>query len=149
MARVKSTTHMNHASGESPVWIDNLKVCSYDVDFTRRATCTSLCRYFLEAAWNHAEALGMGFSDLAQKGQFWVLSRLLLEVERYPLWGSALTLRTWPRAVKSVFAMRDFEFVDGTGSRLAAGSSAWLVLDAVSKRPQRLNKLLPSLMHLG
>lgn len=131
---------------EAPLWMEQLKLRSYDVDSTHRATSASLCRYFLEAAWNHAEALGVGFGQLASQGRFWVLSRLLLEVERYPVWGSAVSLRTWPRAVKSVFARRDFEMTDSDGARLAAGSSAWLVLDTATKRPQRFNKLMPGLM---
>ena len=133
---------------EAPVWTEQLRICSYDVDFTRRATSASLCRYFLEAAWNHAEALGAGFTQMASQSKFWALSRLLLEVQHYPVWGSAATLRTWPRAAKSVFAMRDFELADGAGTRLAAGSSAWLVLDSASKRPQRPKKMLPDLVSL-
>jgi medium-chain acyl-[acyl-carrier-protein] hydrolase len=58
-------------------------------------------------------------------------------------------LRTWPRGLKPVFALRDFELQDDTGRRVAAGSSAWLVLDAISKRPQRLHKLFPSLAALN
>jgi medium-chain acyl-[acyl-carrier-protein] hydrolase len=139
---------MNSVSTEPPLWTEQLKICSYDVDFTRRATSATLCRYFLEAAWNHAEALGVGFSDLGRQGKLWVLSRLVLEVQQYPIWGSAATLRTWPRGAKSVFAMRDFELADGAGTRIAAGSSAWLVLDATSKRPQRLQKLMPELAGL-
>ncbi len=139
---------MNPGSAAAPVWTEQLRICSYDVDLTRRATSMCLCRYFLEAAWNHAEALGFGFSHLARQGKLWVLSRLALEVDRYPVWGSAVTLRTWPRGVKSVFALRDFEVADGAGTRLAAGSSAWLVLDAGSKRPQRPNRVLSGVADL-
>ena len=133
----------------APVWVERLKICSYDVDFSRAATSASLCRYFLDAAWNHAEALGVGYRHLQSQDKFWVLSRLRLQVERFPDWGSAVTLRTWPRPVQSVFAMRDFELVDDAGARLAAGSSAWLILDAASKRPQRLSRLLPGLIELA
>lgn len=133
----------------SPLWTEQIRICSYDVDFTRRATLASLCRYFLEAAWNHAESLGVGFNYLQNQQKFWVLSRLLMELERPPAWGSPVTVRTWPRQVRSVFAMRDFEFLDSAGMRVVAGSSAWLVLDAVSKRPQRLEKLLPGLEDWG
>ena len=126
-----------------------MRICSFDVDSSREATAVSLCRYFLEAAWNHAEALGVGFEHLGAQNRFWVLSRLLIEIGQSPVWGSGATLRTWPRPVKSVFAMRDFEMVARDGKRLAAGSSAWLVLDAVSKRPQRLQKLLPGLTEFG
>jgi medium-chain acyl-[acyl-carrier-protein] hydrolase len=133
---------------DSPVWTEPLRICSYDVDFTRRATLTSLSRYFLEAAWNHAEAMGVGFEYMRRQGKGWVLSRLLCEVREYPVWRSQVTLRTWPRATEALFAMRDFEMVNGAGNRLAAGSSAWLVLDATTRRPQRLQKLLPHLTGL-
>jgi medium-chain acyl-[acyl-carrier-protein] hydrolase len=132
-------------STEPPVWIEPVRIGSFDVDATRRATGTGLCRYFLEAAWNHAEALGVGFNHLRAQGKFWVLARLRLEVKQYPIWGSKVVLRTWPRGVESVFAMREFTMEEEQGQLLAAGSSAWLVLDMISKRPQRLAKILPSL----
>ncbi len=140
---------MEPASSEPPVWTEELRIRSYDVDATRRATSLSLCRYFLEAAWNHAEALGFGFSHLQTQGKFWVLARFRFEVQQYPAWGDRAVLRTWPRGLKSVFALRDFELQDETGRRLAAGSSAWLVIDAISKRPQRLHKLFPNLAALN
>jgi medium-chain acyl-[acyl-carrier-protein] hydrolase len=140
---------MDPASNETPVWSEELRIRSYDVDATRRATSLSVCRYFLEAAWNHAEALGLGFAHLRSQGKFWVLARLRCEVEQYPAWGGRAILQTWPRGLKSVFALRDFELQDDTGKRFVAGSSAWLVLDAASKRPQRLHKLFPSLAALN
>lgn len=136
---------MEPASNEAPPWTEELRIRSYDVDSTRRATSLSVCRYFLEAAWNHAEALGLGFSHLQRQGKFWVLARLRLEMQQYAAWGDRVMLRTWPRGLRSVFALRDFELQDETGTRVAAGSSTWLVLDAVSKRPQRLHKLFPGL----
>lgn len=140
---------MTSVSGNSPLWTELLRIRSFDVDSTRHATLISLYRYFLDAAWNHAEALGIGFEYLQTQNRFWVLSRLLLEVKDYPLWGSVITLRTWPRLVKTVFAMRDFEILDKDGVRIAAGSSAWLVLDAASKRPQRVNKLAAAMPNLS
>lgn len=140
---------MTSLSSESPLWTEQLRIRSFDVDFTRRATLISLYRYLLDAAWNHAEALGIGFEYLQAQNRFWVLSRLLLEVKAYPLWGSVITLRTWPRLVKTVFAMRDFEILDYDGLRIVAGSSAWLVLDAATKRPQRVNKLAAAMPNLS
>jgi medium-chain acyl-[acyl-carrier-protein] hydrolase len=136
---------MESSSIPSPIWSERIEIRSYDVDATRQTTILSLFRYFLEAAWNHAQSLGFGFGHLAAQGKFWVLSRLRIEVAQYPVWGSQATLRTWPRGIQTAFALRDFELLDEPNQRLAAGSSAWLVLDSVSKRPQRLLKLLPNL----
>ncbi len=127
-------------------WTEPLTIHSYDVDCTRQATLEALCRYFLEAAWNHAEALGFGFSHLAREGKVWVLSRLVVELDARPGWGEQLTLNTWPRGVQGIFALRDFELLAANGSRAAGGSSAWLILDARSRRPQRIEKFLTPIL---
>jgi acyl-ACP thioesterase len=134
---------MNGSVLPPAIWIEEFKVHSYEVDLKRKASLETLCRFFQEAAWNHAEALGAGYSHLQQLKKFWVLSRLRLEIQRYPAWGETVTIRTWPRAAKSVFAWRDFEVVDGVGARLVGGTSGWLIIDTVSRRPQRMEKILP------
>jgi acyl-ACP thioesterase len=111
------------------------------VDFAKRASPEAICRWFLEAAWNHAEQLGIGYRHLADYNYLWVLSRLVVRFEGHAAWGETVELRTWPRGVSGVFALRDFECYDRTGHRMVAGSSSWLVLDATNHRPQRLDKL--------
>jgi acyl-ACP thioesterase len=115
---------------------------SYDVDFRKRATPEAICRAFLEAAWNHAEDLGVGYAELAKQNKFWVLARLFVKIESYPHWGETVDLTTWPRGTSGVFALRDFEILNAEAKRLAAGSSSWLVLDAATHRPQRIEKLV-------
>lgn len=136
---------MEHSSTEASVWTERFRIRSYDVDGTQTATLPRLCAYFLEAAWNHAETLGFGFTHLRKEGKFWVLSRFRLEMQEYPSWGDEVTLRTWPRGFEGAFALRDFELLNTRGARLGAGTSAWLILDLISKRPQRPHKLLPNL----
>lgn len=124
------------------IWAETFRVHSYEVDFTQRATLTTLCHFFQEAAWNHAERLGVGYSQLQTESRLWVLSRLLIELNHYPRWGDSVTVRTWPRHARSVFAMRDFRILDASGSALAAGTSAWLVLDSSTRKPLRADKIL-------
>ncbi len=131
------------------VWSESACVHSYEADFQGWASLESLCRFFQEAAWKHAEALGVGYHHLARRNELWVLARLRVEIKRLPRWGETFTIQTWPRAAKSVFAMRDFEMLDGSGARLAAGSSAWLVLDATTRKPRRSDKLLSSICSLA
>jgi len=130
------------ANGPPVRWTQEFGVHSFDVDFRRHASIETVCRFFMEAAWNHAEALGFGFSHLAAQGKVWVLSRLSVRVVRNPQWGETVCVRTWPRATKSVFAMRDFQLLSGAGDVMASGASAWLVLDANSRRPQRPERVL-------
>jgi medium-chain acyl-[acyl-carrier-protein] hydrolase len=128
-----------------PAWEGCFSVQSFDADFHGLGTLEALCRYFQEAAWNHAEALGLGFHALQSQNCLWVLSRLLVEISDYPRWGERVTLRTWPRPPGPLLALRDFEILSDKGTRLAAGSSAWLVLRSSNRRPQRLDRLQPAL----
>lgn len=132
---------MHNQPAEAALWTEPLRVRSYDVDFLHRAKLDALARFFFEAAWNHAEALGVGFSHLAAQKQFWVLSRLAIKIDRCPTWGQNLRLETWPRSSAGILAWRDFEIFSDSGERCAAGASGWLVLDASTRRPQRLDKL--------
>ena len=133
---------MGTAQTEPGVWRQNWQAHSYEVDFRKRATVESICRCFLDAAWNHAEQLGFGYGHLAKQGLLWVLVRLLVRIERYPLWSDNAELSTWPRGTSGAFALRDFELLERDGKRLATGASNWLVLDAATHRPQRIDKLL-------
>jgi len=137
---------MTSSESKEAIWAEEFKVHSYDVDFKKMATLESLCRHFQEAAWAHAEQLGVGYKKLQQENQLWVLARLLVKAERYPTWGEMQTLHTWPRAAKSVFAMRDFEMLDSSATRIVAGASAWLVLDATTRKPQRVDKLVSTII---
>ena len=49
------------------IWEEHATIRSYDVDAARNATIESLLRYFQEAAWNHAEHLGVGYSHLRRQ----------------------------------------------------------------------------------
>src|SRR5215813_912680 len=86
--------HMSESPAE--IWTEAFRVHSYEVDFEGRATLETLCHYFQEAAWNHAERLGVGYSHLQREQRLWVLSRLLIKIDGYPLWGDAISVRTWP-----------------------------------------------------
>lgn len=130
------------AAESTPLWTEKIRIRSYDVDLKKKASPEALCRYFLEAAWNHAEELGFGFSHLAQQQRFWVLARLVIRITGRPQWGDEVLLKTWPRPARSILALRDFEILDAGGNQLLGGSSAWLVLDSASRRPQRLDGLL-------
>jgi acyl-ACP thioesterase len=115
------------------------------MDQQSRLSLLSAVNYFQESAWRNAEAMGLGYSDLAAKNRFWVLSRLYIEMYRYPLWGDTVQLETWPKGMESLFAMRDFRIKSanaGTPSLLGAGTTAWLIIDGTTHRLQRVEHIL-------
>jgi len=123
-------------------WVDRYPIHSYEIDQQSRLSFVSTINYFQESAWRNAESLGVGFHDLALKDRFWVLSRLYVEMYRYPLWGDTIQLETWPKGIESLFALRDFRIKSADGKELlGAGASAWLIIDGSTHRLQRVEQV--------
>lgn len=110
-------------------WEMDFEIRSFDVDTNCTARLPSFCKYIQEAAYYHAEHLGLGHSDLWPLKMAWVLSRMRIEVERLPQWGETVKLRTWPSARDRLFYYRDFEFTDENGDVILLASTAWFVID--------------------
>ncbi len=80
---------------------------------------------------------------------YWVHSRMKIRFYSFPRVKDRLTIHTWPKTIQQkLFYIRDFEILDGAGERIVAATSAWLVINAVTRRlvmPSSLNMELPSL----
>lgn len=137
-----------NASEKKKTWIDKYTIRSYEVDTQKKATLPALCRFLQESAYHHAHNLELGYVHLREKNQFWVLSRLLIKMDRYPGWGDNIEVHTWPTGVERLFAIRDFKILDESGNRLGAAVSAWLILDGEKRRPQRPDHLENEIGHL-
>jgi len=117
----------------------HITVHSYDIDFNSKLNIFSLFNYFQEIAWEHAAILQFGLEDLSKKNLFWVLSRVRVEIVRFPNWNEKITLITYPRGIDGLFALRDYEVYDINGNCIISSSGSWLILDAKNRRPIRLN----------
>ena len=123
-------------------WIDQYQIHSYEVDQYSCLSIVSAVNYFQESAWRNAESMGFGFKDLAAKDRFWILSRMYIEMYRYPMWGDVIQLETWPKGMESLFALRDFRIKSADGKELlGAGTSAWLIIDGTTHRLQRIDHI--------
>lgn len=117
------------------------EIRSTDVDFSDQLQLPSVFAYLQEAAYRHAEQLGIGASCLDQLSLSWVLTKISLRLERLPVWGEQVQVRTWSRGAEKLLFVRDFILSAGPagGPYLPFGraSSEWLVVSSGSHRPQR------------
>lgn len=118
------------------IWTDHYTVNWYDADPGNRAGMVSICKFLQESAWNHANHLGCGYRTAGEVNQAWVIVRLLVKMERFPAWEERITVRTWPRGMDGLLAVRDFEILDVHGKKIGGASSHWLVIDSVTRKPQ-------------
>jgi medium-chain acyl-[acyl-carrier-protein] hydrolase len=116
----------------------NLSTRSFYINRYGRLSTSFLFYQMQDLAWEHAHVLGLGYEQLKQEQQFWVLSRLWVKISRRPVWGEDFTLETWSRGTDGFFAYRDYQFLDGKGHIITQATSSWLVLDVRTKRIVRL-----------
>ena len=114
----------------------SFKVRSYECGPDGRATLPTICNLFQEAASLHAASLGFGKGDFAAAGEniSWVLTRMVVKMNRYPVWEDELTVETFPRGGRKIVAWRDFEVKDAKGETLGVASSEWMIIDLATRK---------------
>jgi medium-chain acyl-[acyl-carrier-protein] hydrolase len=123
----------------SPVFRVESHVSYFDVDPRLRYTATAYWRTLQDAAAGHATAIGVATEQLRRQGQTWMLSRMIVEVDRAPLLGESLIVETWPSTqLRGVRAVRDFAMTNSRGETLARASSLWVIVDLNTRRPLRV-----------
>jgi medium-chain acyl-[acyl-carrier-protein] hydrolase len=123
-------------------WVETYPVRSFDADAEGRARPACLFRWMLDAAWGHVTGTPFGFSELEEKGRFWVLSKFYARFSAFPRWTQDVRVETWGTGVERLQALRCFSLSLPDGGPFAEASSAWLVLDRTTYRPQKLDDLL-------
>jgi medium-chain acyl-[acyl-carrier-protein] hydrolase len=119
-------------------WDEVFRIRSFEVDFRNRLHLNVLFHLLQETATNQIERQGVGVEVLRNRNEAWVLSRLLLEMDRYPGCGEEIRIETWPRGIERLFAHRDFQVTTDEGEILGRATSYWLLVDLTSRRPKRL-----------
>ncbi len=128
---------------------EEFPVASFDVDSNGRLSLPSLFARFQEIAGLHATHLGIGFEELRKLDVAWMLSRIKVRIESLPTWWETVTLRTWPKGVDRLFALRDFKVTSHHGKVLAVATTCWLLVELEKGRPRRIESLNVDLQFPG
>jgi acyl-ACP thioesterase len=105
-----------------------------DVDFTDSIRFTQMGGYLLHTAGENAKENGFGINDLHAEDLAWVLSRLSIEMYRYPKAEESFQIETWIEDFGRVFTTRNFRILDASGETLGAASSSWCLLDMKARK---------------
>jgi acyl-ACP thioesterase len=123
------------------VWREEFFIRSYEVDLHGKVFVPVLLSFMQEAASNHVDSLRVGFSHLEEMNRVWVLSRIRIEVQRYPKWGERVVLLTWHAGEERLFGLREFRVSDDQKEVIVSAISAWLMLDRTTRKPVKPSEL--------
>ena len=103
----------------------------------------SLAAEIIEVATEHANMLGIGFSALLPEGIAWVLSRLTIEMIRYPRMHERYSIETWIETFTRSYSDRNFRiYLTETGEVIGYVRSVWTVIDIKERRLSDLSRYI-------
>lgn len=114
---------------------------AYLSDFKGRATLPMIGGFMLKAATRHAEDRGFGYTAMTSRKRVWVLSRMAIEIYKYPANDTVMTIKTWVADVNKLFTERCFAFLNENGENVGYARSVWAAIDIETRRPTNVLEL--------
>ena len=117
---------------------ERFTVRAYEADGRGWATPVALANYLQEVASAHAMQLGVAGEPLLERQATWVLFELGIRIERPPRWLSSVDVHTYPSGSDPRSATREYVIREADGSIAAVGSSRWMMMHVVRRRPIKI-----------
>lgn len=102
---------------------------------------TLIAQRVIEVATEHANILGIGYTDLIKLNAGWVLSRMSIEMTRYPKMNEEYSFTTWIEGVNRMYSERNMEIQDGKGDTIGYVRTIWVAIDMETRRPCDLTNI--------
>jgi medium-chain acyl-[acyl-carrier-protein] hydrolase len=133
---------------------ESFRIHPIECDFNQAWKPAPIMQHLTEIAGTHAAILGVGFDLMLSKNLYWIHSRMKIKFLGFPHAGDLVIIRTWPKTIRRrLLYIRDFEVLDSCGQRLIAATSAWVIINATTRRmapPKSVNLNLPEVKdHIG
>lgn len=123
------------------IYSERFWVSAGDTDPQQRLSLPTLTAKIIDVATIHANRLGIGNPDMPSPSMGWVLSRLTIDMTRYPAINSYFRLSTWIEDWNRFFSSRCFCIEDDEGKVLGYARSVWMVIDTATRRNAGLSAL--------
>ncbi len=114
-------------------------------DLSGRWQPGAVLRTLQEVSGDHAEGWGLGREALLNAGIAWVLSRIALKMDRYPVYGQTVTVHTWPGKTRHAFFPRHYT-LEMDGETIGCATALYVLMDIAERKmahPSRLPGQLP------
>ena len=111
------------------------------VDFQFRVTMAALGDILLTTAGLNADENGFGLRRLHEMDSAWVLSRMAIEMNRYPEQYESIQVETWIEEVGRANTTRNFCIRDEKNEIIGNACTLWVMFDMKTRRAKDLQLL--------
>lgn len=103
---------------------------AFDVDLNGTWRPSAILTRMQEIAEDHAIAVGFGRAYLVETMEMaWMLTRLHLQMKRYPALNENIKVITWPSKPTKLYFIRHTLFLDESGAELGRATSLWVMFN--------------------
>ncbi|GJZ56442.1 palmitoyl-acyl carrier protein thioesterase, chloroplastic-like protein, partial [Tanacetum coccineum] len=80
---------------------ENFNIRTYEIGPNRTLSIETLMNYLQETSINHMNAIGVlgdglgNTPEMCKKNLIWVMAKMQVVVDRYPIWGDVVQIDTW------------------------------------------------------
>ncbi len=110
------------------------QLSAQDCDFREQVSLPALGDLILQAAGKSADENGFGMQKLNTANRTWVVSRMAIEMQRFPKWREWINIETWVEEVGRASTTRHFRVTDEYGKEIGGASTLWAMIDVGSRR---------------
>lgn len=107
----------------------------------REMPLSAVMEKIIEVATLHANAWGVGYAHMIESNQGWVLSRVTIEMTRYPKVNETYAFTTWIEDYNRHFSQRNMEITDLNGDVIGYVRTIWMVINYATRESVDLSQL--------
>ncbi len=111
----------------------------YETAVHQTLRITNLMNYFEEVALLQSHDKQVGLDYYQKHHVIWMLHKWSINLNRSPVFGQQILIRTLPVSVAGFMGFRKFWVLDENGQTLVEADSAWLFVNTSTKRPIRIS----------
>lgn len=116
----------------TPIYKETFFLSAGETNAEQELSLPLLTAKLIDIATAHANELNIGNPDMRHLSAGWVLSRLTVEMYRYPKVNETYTLSTWVESFNRHFSERAFSISSENGEVLGYARSVWMVMHTIT-----------------
>lgn len=119
------------------------KVVASDMDITYHMTPNAILLYFQDCFARCLTERRLAAFDVIKQNLLWMITELDFNfVGERPLWSDNIRVEVWFSEISSIRIYVNYRIYDNAGKVFVEGSSCWIILNALTKRPFAPGQLL-------
>lgn len=124
---------------QNGIWHEEWTMPAFMIGNNQQSNITAICNILQNAAGLHALYRGLGFDDMQKMGHIWLLNRLKVRMNSFPVWTEKIKLQTWVSTMRGPFSDRHFSFLNEKEETIGSASTFWVAVNIANRRPARVN----------